>query len=752
MRTILNLNQDWKFVKKAGNIKEVSDTPGETVNLPHTWNAIDGQDGGNDYYRGICYYKKDLQLPDCSADTRMYLQFEGANSSADVYLNEKLLIHHDGGYSTFRCRIDDALSVHNELIVAVNNSPDSSVYPQKADFTFYGGLYRSVSLIMVSPTHFDLENHGSSGLQITPHIHEHTADVTVDCRICGNADTVVLSLSDNTSIVLNIPVHTEEICTVTGVLHIPDVHLWNGTTDPYLYTLTATLLRQNTVQDEISSDFGCRFFSFDSEYGFMLNGQSYPLHGVARHQDRQGVGNALTRSMHEEDISLIREMGANCIRLAHYQHDQYFYDLCDRNGLIVWAEIPCITSYLENGNDNAFSQLTELILQNYNHPSIICWGLSNEITAGGISPALTELHSQLNDLAHMLDPTRPTTMAHVFMLDTDDPLMRLPDICSYNLYYGWYLGNLEDNDRWFDEFHARYPDRIIGLSEYGADANPEFQTEHPEKNDYTQAYQCLYHEHMLKMLMERPYIWSSFCWNMFDFGADGRDEGGAHGLNQKGLVSFDRKFRKDAFYLYKAYLSDTPFIHLCGKGYLHRTGNRTQIKVYTNQNTVSLYDHDQLIQTIGGNRIFCFEIPLTGRHHITVTAMSSAGLLTDTMDLIHVDTPDPAYVLQHAAVRNWFEEPGMEIRKGFYSIKDSIGDIRNVPEGAALIDQIIQTAVASRGDVAKSVRPNAQMEKIMNQMSVETLIKQAAGAITADMVVALNKALSKIQKSKGDLN
>lgn len=737
MRKIQTLNDHWKFVKYAVDAADAISVSGEEVNLPHTWNAIDGQDGGNDYYRGKCYYVKELKRPETSDGEEVYLEFRGVSSSAEVFVNDRLVYRHDGGYSTFRVNLTHELKEENTIVVSADNSPNDTVYPQRADFTFYGGIYRDVNLITVSSSHFDLDWHGAPGIKVTPKIEDDHATVLIETYISGTADAVRITIDGAET-------HECPIRDQKGSLYmeIPNVRLWNGRRDPYLYTATAQLLVNGTVTDEIRTRFGCRTFSFDPEKGFYLNGQSYPLRGVSRHQDRRGAGNALTPEMHREDMELIAELGANTIRLAHYQHDQYFYDLCDEYGMIVWAEIPYITEHMPKGRANTISQLTELIAQNYNHPSIVCWGLSNEITVSGKSDDLVENHRILNDLAHRMDTTRPTAMAHAFLLDMDDDLVTLPDICSYNLYYGWYVGELSDNDEWFDEYHKKYPQRIIGLSEYGADACPRFQTEHPEQGDYTEAYQCMYHEHLLKMFEERPYIWATHCWNMFDFAADGRDEGGEHGVNQKGLVTFDRRHKKDAFYLYKAYLSDEPFVHICGRNYVNRCGDTTQIKVYSNLPEVSLYDNGKLLETKSGKRIFVFTLPLNGNHEIT----AGSGELSDSITIHKVSVPDESYILEGRKVQNWFDEPGMEIREGYYSIKDSMGDIKKSSAGAALLQRMMEAATASRGDVAKNVQPNAQMQKMMDRLSVEALIKQAGGAITTEMAVQLNQALCQIKK------
>jgi len=730
MRNYTYLNDNWKFHKLEGKLEE-------DVHLPHTWNAMDGQDGGNDYYRGVCVYRKNLKRPELLLGEKAYLEFRGANSSAIVKVNGLVCATHDGGYSTFRVDITDALQVDNEIEVLVDNSPTRKVYPQKADFTFYGGIYRDVYLITVPKTHFDLDYYGTPGIMVTPEVRGTDALVKVKTFVSGEAGLVRISIDG---------VGTKEIQTkgreIEAEFAIHNVHLWNGPEDPYLYQVKAELLKGSMVADEVSTRFGCRSYSFDKEKGFFLNGKSYPLHGVSRHQDRKGVGNALTKEMHEEDMQMILDMGANSIRLAHYQHDQYFYDLCDEKGLVVWAEIPYISEHMPEANENTVSQMTELVVQNYNHPSIICWALSNEITVSGLSDDLVENHRKLNDLVHRLDATRVTTMANVFILDTNSPLIDVPDIMSYNLYFGWYVGELEENDAFFDKFHAQYPNKIIGLSEYGADTYYKLQSSDPVRGDYSEQYQCIYHEHMLEMFADRPYLWSTYLWNMFDFAADGREEAGDNGVNHKGLVTFDRKEKKDAYFIYKAWWSKEPFVHLCGSRYVERTEEVTQIKVYSNQSKVALYKDGELLEEKSGKYVYTFQIPINGVHKIE----ARCGTFTDIMKIQKVEEPNPSYRLNNAAVRNWFDEPGMEVIPGYFSIKDKIGDIKMTPEGKALIDVVMQQAVATFGDVAKNVQGGAAMEQMMNNSTMESMTKMAGAAISSDMIVALNKQLNKIKK------
>lgn len=525
---------------------------------------------------------------------------------------------------------------------------------------------------------------------------------------------------------------------------LKDVHLWDGIRDPFLYTARAELLAEVGTVDCIEVRFGCRSFSFDKEKGFILNGRPYPLRGVSRHQDRAGVGSALTREMHQEDMEIIREMGANTIRLAHYQHDQYFYDLADEAGMVVWAEIPYITQHMENGRKNTLDQMRELITQCYNHPSIVCWGLSNEITASGnVTEDLMENHRLLNELCHRMDKTRPTTMAHVFMLETDSALIEMADIGSYNLYFGWYLGELAQNDSFFDEYHERFPQRSIGFSEYGADANPKYQSATPERGDYSESYQCVYHEHLLDCIEKRPYLWATHVWNMFDFAADGRDEGGAHGVNQKGLVTMDRKLKKDAFYLYKAAWSREPFVHLCGSRYVDRCEAVTQVKVYSNQPQVALYVDGELFQQAEGSRSFVFQVPINGEHMIE----ARSGELADSIRVRRVEQPNPEYQFaQEGGIVNWFDKE--DFKPGYFSVKDTMGVLQTHPAAGAIVGRMTEKARASRGDVAQSTSGNQNLQKMMAGMSLESLLKQAKGAITAEQIRGLNAALQQIKKEE----
>ena len=740
MRKVTELDKNWIFVKGVKGIAEARVAEGVLVSLPHTWNAADGQDGGNDYYRGTCWYRLALQRPELKDGERAYLEFDGAAMTADVYLNGEKLAHHEGGYSRFRVDITEKLiGTGNELMVAVDNSDNSRVYPQKADFTFYGGLYRMVRLVIVPKAHFSMDYYGGNGIKVTPAVTlagngEETASavVTVEIWAEGSAEYVTVTVAEETK---------REAVTggyAKAEFHLGAVHLWDGVDDPYLYTARAEL----ESGDAVEVRFGCRSFRIDPQEGFFLNGRSYPLRGVSRHQDRKGAGNALTPAMHQEDMDIVKEIGANTLRLAHYQHAQEFYDLCDENGIIVWAEIPYITMHMNGGKENTLSQMRELIIQNYNHPSIICWGLSNEITAASaVNEELLENHRELNDLCHELDKTRKTVMADVFMLEIDSPMLEIPDINSYNLYFGWYLGEMKQTDEFFDEYHSAYPERCIGFSEYGADANPAYHSAKPDRGDYTEEYQCIYHEHMLRMIEERPWLWATHVWNLFDFASDGRDEGGKHGENQKGLVTIDRKTKKDAFYLYKAYWSRENFIHICGRRYVDRTEEVTKIKVYSNQPSVALYVDGIFVEEQKGSRIFEFEIPVSGSHKVA----AQAGEYRDEIIVKKADEINKEYLfVKERDIVNWFDKE--DFHEDCYSVGDTLGEIAKSPEANAIVQKLTAKAAASRGDVAESVKDNPALQRMMQRMTLQSMLKQAGDVIKPEEIKALNDALQRIKK------
>ena len=638
MREITKIMKGWEFTGPDGTTT--------TVDLPHTWNARDGQDGGNDYWRGTCIYRTHFAAPQFNtASHQVWIQFDGVNASAHVVLNGSPVCNHDGGYSTFRANITELLRDENELTVEVDNSKNDRVYPQKADFTFYGGIYRDVSLMVVSKNHFTLDYFGGPGIRITSTVQGADASVQVTTWHDGEGEVSIelLDAAGNT-------VATGKGSDIT--LTIFNAHLWNGVKDPYLYSCKARLVVNGTVEDETTTRFGVRSFKVDPKKGFFLNGKSYPLHGVSRHQDRKGLGNAITREMHDEDMALIKEIGANTIRLAHYQHDQYFYDLCDEVGMVVWAEIPYISEHMPNGRENTISQMKELIIQNYNHPCIVCWGVSNEITISTKDKKdMLDNHRQLNDLCHEMDKTRLTTLACYAMCGPFNRSAHITDMVSWNLYLGWYVPGFILNDLWMGFFHLCFPNRPFGYSEYGAEGMPNLHSTHPHRGDHTEEYQAKYHEYMLRCFKRHPWMWATHVWNMFDFAADARDQGGEPGMNHKGLVTFDRKTKKDSFYLYKAWWSDEAFVHICSKRFVERTGSTATVKVYSNQSTVALHVNGNKVGEQTGEHVFTFKVPLNGELHIQAVA----GDRTDESVIRHVDAPNPEYKLHKTKSKsaNW---------------------------------------------------------------------------------------------------
>ena len=636
MRKITNINKNWQFTYSK-------DHTTTTLDLPHNWNGIDGQDGGNDYYRGTCTYEHTFEKPAMKKGDLLYVEFKGVNSSCKVFLNGNEVCSHDGGYSTFRGNLTPYLQESNVLKVEVDNSANDTVYPQRADFTFYGGIYRDVNLILVGENHFELDYYGCNPIKIEPTVKEGKGELKVTAWMVGDGE-VEISVYDGEG---------KEVSSFKNgeCVTLENVHLWNGVEDPYLYRAVATLKIGGEAVDEISARFGFRTFHIDPKKGFFLNGKSYPLHGVSRHQDRPGIGNALTHKEHDEDMAMIKEIGANTIRLAHYQHDDYFYDLCDEAGMVIWAEIPYISKHMPGGNANTESQMKELILQQFNHPSIVVWGISNEITMMKTDKAdMLENHRKLNDLCHQLDPSRLTTLACFAMCGPMNKSAHITDVVSWNLYLGWYVPGLFLNDLWLKFFHFLYPNRAIGYSEYGAEGMPNLHSAKPKRFDNTEEYQAIYHEYMLEFFARNPYLWSTHVWNMFDFAADGRDQGGDPGMNHKGLVNFSRTLKKDAFYVYKAYWSKEPVLHLSGKRYVNRTGNKTNITVYSNLGTpVEIYNNGKLVATLKGNKVFKTKIVLEQENNVVV----KAGGLEDHATFYKVDKPDPAYIVTSGNSMSW---------------------------------------------------------------------------------------------------
>ena len=748
MRNIINLNKNWKFIQENVGLPAEYPTEWKSVDLPHTWNAVDGNDGNGSYDRGNYWYAKSFETPKQPlAGGRVFVEILAANSEATVYVNGTKVTYHEGGYSIFRADITDYCKEEGEnlLVVECSNIANDYVYPQNADFTFYGGLYRGVNLISVPNAHFDLEYYGGPGIMVTPK----------PCD-CGGAtfeiETFVKNVDENFTIQYNIfDEDGEEVgyavrpadATKTTI-YVPDVNLWDMD-DPYLYTVVAELQRRNETYDDIEVRVGVRSFSCDPQKGFIINGVETPLRGVSRHQDINYIGNALSEEDHYADALLIKELGANTIRLAHYQHSQEFYDACDEIGFAIWAEIPFISVMSKNpaAHQNCISQMKELIVQNYNHPSIMFWGVSNEILIGGISEQLVANHKELNALCKEMDPTRLTTIAHVSFTPVDGPMHYITDTESYNHYFGWYGGKMEDNGPWLDNFHEKHPDICLGVSEYGCEGIITYHGPEPKCKDYSEDYQALYHEHMAKVLDERPWIWSSHVWNMFDFGCAARDEGGVAGRNNKGLITMDRKTKKDSYYIYKAYWNPEPMVHLCGKRYVQRAGETVEIKVYSNQEMVTLYMNGEIVDDQNPVDHICkFTVAMKDGENIF---MAVAGDCKDTMTLEKVDAEPEIYTLPgqeegEGGAANWFTAEGsvdldddapMEFPEGKLSIKSTIGQIYKNEAAWEFFSKMTQGKLG----------PDMPMWNMMENFAVEMMMGMA-GNVPESAIKSLNKKLN----------
>ena len=600
------LNNDWNFrfshqVQKGTEVR---------VDLPHTWNAQDALSGKIDYKRGIGNYEKNLFIRPEWKGKRLFIRFEGVNNIADVFINRRHIGEHRGGYGAFIFEITGKVEYgkENSILVRVNNGEQLDIMPLVGDFNFYGGIYRDVHLLITDETCISPLDYASPGVRLIQDSVSHRyakvrAIVDLSNGSSGNQEVELnVRLLDGQRVVKegtkNVNLSGNEVMQQELTFEIDQPHLWNGRQDPFLYQAEVTLFRNGQMVDRVTQPLGLRFYRIDSDKGFFLNGKHLPLKGVCRHQDRSEVGNALRPQHHEEDVALMLEMGVNAVRLAHYPQATYFYDLMDKNGIIVWAEIPFVGpgGYNDKGfvdlpafRANGKEQLKELIRQHYNHPSICVWGLFNELTELGDNPV--EYIKELNVLAHQEDTTRPTTSASNQMGD----LNFITDAIAWNRYDGWYGGTPADLGKWLDRMHKDHPEICIAISEYGAGASIYHQQDslvktvptswwHPEN------WQTYYHIENWKTISSRPYVWGSFVWNMFDFGAAHRTEGDRPGINDKGLVTFDRKVRKDAFYFYKAnWNREEPMLYLTGKRNTVRTQHLQTITAFTNLSGAELF-------------------------------------------------------------------------------------------------------------------------------------------------------------------
>lgn len=612
------VDTDWKFAREnapGAQAVDFRDKTWETVSLPHTWNARDGQDGGSDYYRGVGWYRKRLRVPAEYRGRSVFLRFGAAGSKAEVFVNGTSVGTHKGAFSAFCFDITPHVSFGKENLVAVrvSNAYDTTIAPLRGDFTQFGGLYRGVRMLVLDEFSVSPLDHASPGVYLTQRsVTAERAEVDVrvvlrnaSARERGAVVRAVVTDRDGKSVAraevpAGVPARDQREVTVAVAVDAP--HLWNGRQDPYLYRVTVELAEGGTVRDRVTQNLGLRFFAVDPERGFFLNGKPYRLFGVNRHQDREDMGWAITMKEHDEDYRLIEEMGCTAVRLAHYQQAPEFYELCDRGGMAVWAELGMVDSVHRSAGFLTVSaaQLTDLVKQAYNHPSVFCWSIFNELMPEADRPLYARVVDTLAAVARRLDPTRFTAMATRSRYAPDEYMNTVTDLVGYNVYRGWYEGRPEGFGPFADTLHARRPGMRLSISEYGAGASIR-QHEVPPSRPSTRGpwhpeeWQTHLHDVTWNQMAERSYLWGTFVWNMFDFASDTRSEGDHMGRNDKGLVTFDRKTRKDAFFVYKANWTTEPMVHIASSRFTPRPPGKTEITVYSNCDSVTL--------SVGGARL-----------------------------------------------------------------------------------------------------------------------------------------------------
>ncbi len=670
----ISMNAGWQFVKLPKGIPaEREDLDWETVSLPHTWYRED------DPYHGLVLYRRKLEVEDGWKNA--FLEFEGADQVCQIYVNGVFLGEHRGGYSRFRFEIPQQLLVGGTLQIeaALTNSVNPEVSPNFGDFTVFGGLYRGVNLLITGDEHFDYLYYGTDGVLARTTLDENGRGViSIEPHVCVSSPDAriryTLLAPDGGIAVQQISGSTD-----TLKLFVDSPELWNGNRRVAFYQLHSELISGGQVVDESSCRLGFRRIAIRPDEGLRLNGERLRLRGVAKHQDWGTFYNAVTAEQIDQDFALIREIGANALRLSHYQHAQHTYDRCDEEGLLTWAEIPML-KMTENRAlyANIEQQLTELVLQNIHHPSIFCWGIQNEIGMFRDAPFMHEECRVLTALAKRLDPNRLVTAANLYNVKPTSQLNAVTDMVGYNLYFGWYYGEMPDYSKYLDNYHALRPEMPLGISEYGVDCNVALHSEDPKVKDYSEEYQALWHETVYPILQSKDYLWGSFIWNMFDFSSDRRNEGGVKFINGKGLVSYDRSLRKDAFFYYKAKWSDEPFVHLCASRFVKRCREKVDVKVYTNQRAVTLFVNgaEQGTLSNNGNGTVLFRDVALEQGENRLKAMS--GELADSLIFERVETAEESYRLPEETsgpVRNWFLSDDDTVKEGYYSIMDTAEDV-----------------------------------------------------------------------------
>ena len=753
-------NDKWLFKKeyreeyKSEKIKDA-----KSIILPHCYNSYDGQNG-NEMFKGKCFYQKVFDITEDIMEDSLFLEIGAASLVSEVYINGKLAHTNKCPYSMYRIDMKPYVVAGENLVsIMVDNSEQKFVYPIMADFSFYGGIYRDVSLLISKGIHFDLLDGGRDGIYLKQtKLENETYKLEISGAICSNkiipTAQLVFSVKDRDGICVQektIELKVENKTEFKESIEIEKPYLWQGIEDPYLYEVVAQIKVDGSIMDERCIEYGFRTIEVNPEKGVFLNGKHVKLNGVARHQDFAEVGNAISKEQMELDMSIIKEIGANSIRLSHYQHDDYFYTLCDREGLLTWAEIPFISvpALKDPTNQNAKDQMELLVKQCYNHSSVYCWGVQNEITIGSENEKVYKMVKELEEYTKELDDTRYTAQANIHNVTDDSYLNTLTDLIGYNLYYGWYYKEIEDLQVRLDEFHKTNPNTPLMVTEYGVDTNCQYHSYEPKVKDYTEEYQLLFSDNALRAFEEREFVLGGYVWNLFDFGSSNRDEGGKKGQNQKGLVTIDRKVKKDAFYLYKAYWSQESFVKLAGSRFVNRHEKSNDIVVLSNVSKLSLYVNGNLVKEV--NR----ELPMTkfenielelGENTILVKGYDESGVeYTDEMILNHTNDKDNSYVFVNKQntehVINWFEKfdlsnaEEIKLKEGYYSTADTIGDLYENEEAKAVFNKYFSHLTSS-----------PRFESMKSTMSVESMSKISVFKIPKELVLVINKELNAIKK------
>ena len=760
---VIDLNDKWLFTKENSKNyigKEID--KGETVTLPHCFNSIDGQ-SGEGMFKGECCYQKKINIAEEELNKFIFLEIGAASLVSKVYVNGQLAGSSKCGFSMYRVFLNSLLKCGENIIsIIVDNSRYDDVYPLMADFSFYGGVYREVKLTTTDALHFDLMDNSRDGIYLTQKsIGEDKFELKINGRIINEfneakAGKIEFKLLDKEEKIvftkaIDIEVLKEAEFEVVEEINKPE--LWQGIENPYLYKLKAQLHCEEVLYDERNMEIGFRTIEITPDKGVLLNGKAIKFNGVSRHQDFAGIGNALTKEHMDLDMSIIKEIGANTVRLSHYQHNDYFYSLCDREGILVWAEIPFISipTTSDNENKNAKEQLERLIKQAYNHSSIYCWGVQNEITIAIENEQIYEMVKELSAMAKKLDSSRFIAQANIHSVANESSLNELTDFVGYNLYYGWYYKEMEELRTRLDEFHKARPNIPVMVTEYGVDTNPRLHSYNPTVKDYTEEYQLLFQNNALKTFNEREFVLGGYVWAMFDFGSEIRNEGGVKGKNQKGLVTIDRKLKKDSFYLCKAYWSKEHFVKLAGSRFVNRHEELNDIIVISNVDHVKLYVNHEFVSEINSNEPMkkFEEVKLTlGENKIKVEAFDEAGnAYSDEMILKHVKEVDESYILkkpeENTHVTNWFQKFDLSnvqevaIKEGYYSTFDTIEELYKDEQAKAVFKKYF-------GDVAES----QQFRVMVGLMTIDSMSKRSRFNIPKELLSVINKELNVIPKEQ----